>query len=152
MRSKRARRLYFERVKSVKKTVRWTVFSSEVRSECCRSATAARTAGLLCKPESLHSDQNRGFCRKKPPGLHLCGFYKKLRKMEYTIIVPMDMNGDGKVNSSDARAILRAAAKLDSIDGIYFTAADSDNNKKINSSDARRALRVAAKLDEIVLT
>ena len=64
----------------------------------------------------------------------------------------MDMNGDGKVNSSDARAILRAAAKLDSIDGIYFTAADSDNNKKINSSDARRALRVAAKLDEIVLT
>ncbi|MBQ6021006.1 MAG: leucine-rich repeat protein [Clostridia bacterium] len=70
---------------------------------------------------------------------------------EYAVIVPMDVNGDGKVNSQDARIILRAAARLETLDGIVFLAADSDGNGKIASADARRALRVAAKLDIIAL-
>ena len=69
----------------------------------------------------------------------------------YTIIVPMDNNGDGKVNSSDARGALRMAAKLDTLEGAFFTAGDADGNGKVNSSDARKALRVAAKLESVAL-
>ncbi|MBR1811968.1 MAG: hypothetical protein IJ766_10055, partial [Clostridia bacterium] len=67
----------------------------------------------------------------------------------YTVIVPMDNNGDGKVNSVDARNALRAAARLDTLTGAYFLAGDADGNGKVNSADARKALRIAARLDAI---
>ena len=63
------------------------------------------------------------------------------------VVVPGDLNGDDRINSSDARAVLRAAAKLDILEGERALAADVDANGKINSSDARRVLRIAAKLD-----
>ena len=69
----------------------------------------------------------------------------------YSFIIPMDVNGDGRVNSQDARLTLRAAARLETLEGIYLTAADSDGNGKITASDARKALRAAAKLDIITL-
>ncbi|MBQ9879799.1 MAG: dockerin type I repeat-containing protein [Clostridia bacterium] len=58
-----------------------------------------------------------------------------------------DVDGSGKVDSTDARLALRAAAKLDTLTSEQFTAADVDSNGKVDSVDARMILRVAARLD-----
>ncbi len=64
-----------------------------------------------------------------------------------------DVDGNGKVESSDARLALRAAVHLsneptDVTEGTAgYTAADYDKNGKVESSDARCILRVAVKLD-----
>ncbi|MBQ6019985.1 MAG: leucine-rich repeat protein, partial [Clostridia bacterium] len=57
-----------------------------------------------------------------------------------------DVNGDGKVNSTDARLVLRVSAKLETLDETQQKAADVNADTRINSSDARLILRVAAKL------
>ena len=54
---------------------------------------------------------------------------------------------DGKVDATDARLALRAAAKLDTLTGQAFTNADVDGSGIINAEDARKILRVAAKLE-----
>ena len=56
-----------------------------------------------------------------------------------------DVNGDGIVTSSDARAILRHAARIETLQDV--TTADVDQNGTVNSADARLALRIAAKID-----
>ena len=63
-----------------------------------------------------------------------------------------DANRDEKVNSSDARKILRIAAKLDAIseNDPVFDICDIDRNGKINSTDARKVLRMAAKLEDLI--
>ncbi len=64
-----------------------------------------------------------------------------------------DVDGNGKVESSDARLALRAAVHLsneptDVKEGsVGYTAADYDKNGKVESSDARCILRVSVKLD-----
>ncbi|MBQ1553180.1 MAG: hypothetical protein IIZ66_06500, partial [Clostridia bacterium] len=65
-----------------------------------------------------------------------------------TIIVMGDVDDDGKVNATDARLALRAAAKLDTLEGVYALAADTDGDDNINATDARMILRAAAKLDD----
>ncbi len=63
-------------------------------------------------------------------------------------VVPGDFDLNGKVTASDARAILRIAAKLDNEkDGMKLVAADINSDGIINASDARNALRLAAKID-----
>lgn len=57
-----------------------------------------------------------------------------------------DMNGDGKVTASDARIILRHAARLENIEDALLPAADADGDGRISASDARTVLRYAAKL------
>lgn len=66
---------------------------------------------------------------------------------DYAVIVPMDVTGDGVVNSSDARAILRSSARLATLTGVYAEAANCDANPAVNSADARHVLRVAARLE-----
>ncbi|MCD7828714.1 MAG: hypothetical protein LUG85_09315 [Clostridiales bacterium] len=66
---------------------------------------------------------------------------------EYTVIVPSDVDGNGKITAADARITLRTAAQLDTLDGVYVIAADFDADSAIKPSDARSILRVAAKLD-----
>lgn len=58
-----------------------------------------------------------------------------------------DVDGSGKVDSTDARLALRAAAKLDTLNDEQFRAADVDGSGKVDSVDARMILRVAARLD-----
>ncbi|MBQ6018934.1 MAG: dockerin type I repeat-containing protein [Clostridia bacterium] len=60
-----------------------------------------------------------------------------------------DVDGSGKVNSSDARLALRAAARMETLTDEQFAAADADGNGKVNSSDARRILRAAAKIEAL---
>lgn len=61
-----------------------------------------------------------------------------------------DFDMDGKVNSSDARNVLRIAARLDAIaeSDPVFELIDVDHNGKINSADARKVLRMAARLED----
>lgn len=52
-----------------------------------------------------------------------------------------DVNGDGKVTSSDAREVLRASIKLDSLTEEQKKKADVNNDGKITTADAREILR-----------
>ncbi len=58
-----------------------------------------------------------------------------------------DINNDGKISASDARLVLRAAAKLENFNTEQTAAADVNGDNKITASDARKILRVSAKLD-----
>lgn len=59
-----------------------------------------------------------------------------------------DVNGNGKVDPMDARLALRAASKLEKLEGDKFTVADVNGNGKIDPMDARTILRVASKLEK----
>ncbi len=62
-----------------------------------------------------------------------------------------DVDLNGKVQASDARRILRHAAKLELIaDAQALPLADVDGNGKIAAADARLALRMASKMDPLV--
>ena len=69
----------------------------------------------------------------------------------YDVIVPMDNNGNGTVNSTDARRALRAAARLTDLPELYRKACDLDGNGKIGAADARLILRVAARLETVTV-
>ena len=58
-----------------------------------------------------------------------------------------DINGDGKINASDARIALRASASLETLTEDQKIAADLNFDKKVNAADARKILRIASKLD-----
>lgn len=57
-----------------------------------------------------------------------------------------DINGNGMVDASDARLVLRAAAYLENLSDAQKKAADCDSDGKITASDARIILRISAKL------
>ena len=61
-----------------------------------------------------------------------------------------DVDGSGKVTASDARIILRVAAKMDTIGDDKVIFADANRDGKITAADARTVLRMAAKLEDFV--
>ncbi len=61
-----------------------------------------------------------------------------------TTVLLGDLNGDGHVNSRDARALLRYLAGLVTADEIDLTAADFNGDDRINVRDARGILRYIA--------
>ncbi|MCD7828364.1 MAG: hypothetical protein LUG85_07525, partial [Clostridiales bacterium] len=67
--------------------------------------------------------------------------------LEYTAVVPMDVDGNGKVTAADARIALRVAAGLETVETFYAAAADCDADTYNTPSDARAILRKAANLD-----
>lgn len=58
-----------------------------------------------------------------------------------------DANGDGKVTAMDARTALRAASKVETLEGTKFLAADVDGNGKLTAMDARMILRHSARVE-----
>lgn len=58
-----------------------------------------------------------------------------------------DIDGNGKYTASDARLVLRHAAKLEELSEDQQKVADVDANGRITAADARLVLRVAAKID-----
>ena len=60
-----------------------------------------------------------------------------------------DLNGDGRVNSVDARLALRAAARLDTLSDFQKTVGDVNGDGTVNSKDARLLLRAAAHLEAL---
>lgn len=68
----------------------------------------------------------------------------------YYVVVLGDVDGDGKVTSTDARKILRHAAKLDTIQSACaLRAANADRMNDVTSADARAVLRAAARLEAL---
>ena len=65
---------------------------------------------------------------------------------EYILIIKGDTQANGKINASDARIILRIAARLEQPDDVTKDAADVDSDGKVTSKEARIVLRFAAKL------
>jgi metallophosphoesterase superfamily enzyme len=59
-----------------------------------------------------------------------------------------DVNGDGKINARDARALLRYIAGLVDESEIDLSAADYNHDGRVNARDARAILRFIAGLDE----
>lgn len=57
-----------------------------------------------------------------------------------------DVNNDGKVNTSDAAAVLKVSAELGDIQGTDRTAADVNRDQSINTSDAALIEKYAAEL------
>ena len=60
-----------------------------------------------------------------------------------------DVNNDKKVNASDARLTLRAAANLEKFTADQKVAADINFDNKVNAADARIILRIAAQLQKM---
>ena len=58
-----------------------------------------------------------------------------------------DTDGDNAVKSNDARAILRAAVRLERLSAEALPYADLDADGKVSPSDARAALRISVNLD-----
>lgn len=61
-----------------------------------------------------------------------------------------DADGNGKVNAADARIVLRAAVKLQTLANNPLRAADADGNGKVQAADARKILRAAVKLETLL--
>ena len=59
-------------------------------------------------------------------------------------------DGNGKYTASDARLVLRHAAKLELLSEEQQKYADVDANGRITAADARLVLRVAAKIDALL--
>ncbi len=68
----------------------------------------------------------------------------------YSVVILGDVNGDGRVNASDARIALRAASKLETLEGLAEIAANCDGKARITAADARLILRVGAKLQTFI--
>lgn len=60
-----------------------------------------------------------------------------------------DIDGDNAISAMDARKVLRASAKLETLNSEQTKRADVLGYGKVNASDARKTLRVSAKLDLI---
>ena len=77
-----------------------------------------------------------------------CKFEKIDADGSYTVIVKSDVDGNGKISAYDARCALRASARLDTLEGVYYAAADYDGDTKLTASDARMILRKSAGLEK----
>ncbi len=60
-----------------------------------------------------------------------------------------DVDLNGKITASDARAVLRYSAKLTSLTKDQLTVSDINSDSKVTAADARIILRISAKLDNI---
>ena len=62
-----------------------------------------------------------------------------------------DVDGNGRLESADARLALRASVKLENYaaGSPQYTAADADGNGKLESADARTILRASVRLDKL---
>lgn len=62
-----------------------------------------------------------------------------------------DMDGNSRVEASDARTILRAAVGLDTLTGDKNRIADTDRDGTLSSNDARTTLRMSVGLTEWIM-
>ena len=72
--------------------------------------------------------------------------------INYTVRPMGDADNNGKINSSDARTVLRVSAKLDEISETDAMFCDINGDERITSSDAREILRASASLVKLPST
>lgn len=59
-----------------------------------------------------------------------------------------DVDGNGSIESADARLALRASVQLENLSTEQMQAADADGNGLVESGDARLILRASVKLED----
>ena len=76
------------------------------------------------------------------------GTYKK--PADAPGLMPGDVDGNGEINSADARLCLRRAVDLETYEkgSDKFIACDVDKNNEVTSADARKILRAAVELED----
>lgn len=103
---------------------------------------------------AVHLSINKDFLRTLPTGTH---YFEAVFMNADGILLKIDIppmytlgdySGDGNLSAEDARAVLRASAKLDNPEESNIFIADIDADGKLTASDARRILRVSAKLEK----
>lgn len=62
-------------------------------------------------------------------------FFEREVIKEYNVLIYGDINGDGKLNSSDLSLIMYSILKLRKLEGEFLLAADVNKDGKVNSSD-----------------
>ena len=60
-----------------------------------------------------------------------------------------DVDFDGKVKATDARSVLRYAAKIEQFSELQLRVADADGDGRVKAGDARLVLRAAAKVQSL---
>ncbi len=71
---------------------------------------------------------------------------------QYSVVVYGDVDADGKVTAVDARTVLRASAYLETLEGVYYQAANVLGKLWLDAASARKILRVSAGLDTVKYT
>lgn len=71
---------------------------------------------------------------------------------DYNLRYVGDADGDGKVNSTDARLVLRAATNIEPLSDIAMQYCDVDGNGSLAPGDARLILRAAVQLEILPTT
>lgn len=84
---------------------------------------------------------------KVPNGSRIVTLFEGYVVSSFAVLVPYDVNCDGRVTAADARLALRNAAKIEYLYGISHEAADVNGIRGITAADARQILRVAAMLN-----
>ncbi len=117
----------------------WAVFDNGTDvSTALSKVKAENTAVINAQGEILPPDAD------VPNGSHIVTLFEGYRVSSFAVLVPYDVNCDGKVTSADARLALRHAAKLEYLNGMPRNAADVNSRRGITAADARMILRVAA--------
>ncbi len=60
-----------------------------------------------------------------------------------------DVDGNGKITAMDARTVLRAAAKIETLPEEYIVAADVNFDGKVTAMDARMILRASSRVEPL---
>lgn len=60
-----------------------------------------------------------------------------------------DVDGNGKITAMDARTVLRAAAKIETLPEKYVVAADVNFDGKVTAMDARMILRASSRVEPL---
>ncbi|MBR6033400.1 MAG: hypothetical protein IKP28_01415 [Clostridia bacterium] len=76
---------------------------------------------------------------------------KKTVEKTYTIIKMGDVNGDAKVNASDALAALKHSMGTATLKGNYLKATDANGDGKTNASDALLILKISMGIETLSL-
>ena len=82
---------------------------------------------------------------------HVCTVCGKAEAEEIPMLssgIKGDVNGDGRVTAADARLVLRAAARVETLSDNAMALAEVTGDGRVTAADARKILRVAAKVDE----
>ncbi len=62
-------------------------------------------------------------------------------KSSYTVVIPTEINGDGKTTTADVREVMLNVVGVNDLTAAQTEAADMDTNGTIGSTDARRILQ-----------
>ena len=68
----------------------------------------------------------------------------------YQLLVYGDVNGDGKISSTDLLAVQKHILRMQELSGVYLTACDANHDGRFTATDLLVIQKHILKLDELV--